>query len=101
MLCPMADAIANKCKHYEPESFLTCNLEDNEKCIMKSQDGYFKSLEEYKGIIKYQINEKDKTLDYATGYIICLKDSHILSLEDSLELLKYTSEIYFIKKGWK
>jgi len=60
-----------------------------------------KSLEEYKVILKDLIIKKGKSIDYYSGYIICLKDHDIMSIEDALELLKYGSDVYFKKKGWK
>ena len=68
---------------------------------MKNTDSYFKSIKEYKMIINNTLIKKDKSLDYVNGYIICLKDHHILGIEDALELLKYTSNIYFKKMGWE
>jgi hypothetical protein len=64
-------------------------------------DSYSKSIEEYKMILKNQITEKGKSLDYVSGYVICLKEHNHLGIDGALEMLKYTSSIYFKKMGWK
>ena len=66
-----------------------------------NKDSYFKSIKEYKMILKDLLNKKNKKLDYVTGYIICLKDHHLIDLPEALKLLKFTSNIYFKKMGWK
>ena len=63
-------------------------------------DSHFKSIKEYERILKYQLIEKNKSIDYVTGYIFCLKEHNFLSIENALKLLKFTSTIYFKKMGW-
>lgn len=66
-----------------------------------TEDKPVKQLEEYKTAMKILIIEKDKSLDYVMGYASCLNDEKLLSIEDALELMKYISDVYFRKMGWK
>lgn len=60
-----------------------------------------KQLNEYKNAMKDLLIKEDKPLDYVSGYVTCLMDNNHLSLEDAIELLKYTSSVYFKKMGWE
>jgi len=60
-----------------------------------------KKLNEYKIAMKDLLIKKNKSFDYISGYISCLNDNKHLSIQDALELLKYTSSIYFKKMGWE
>ena len=60
-----------------------------------------KQLNDYKIAMKELLIKEDKSLDYVSGYITCLNDNKHLNLQDALELLKYTSGIYFKKMGWE
>ncbi len=51
--------------------------------------------------MKNLLIEKNKSFDYVSGYIICLKEHDHLSIFEALELLKFTSTIYFKKMGWE
>lgn len=66
-----------------------------------TKNAHFKSIKEFKSILKDLLIKENKKLDYVTGYIVCLKDHFIVDLPETLELLKYTSSIYFKKMGWK
>ena len=105
-ICGQSYEVSKNCIHYKPEDTFDCTVEGN-KCIMtgnkvpKKADGHIESLEEYKDMLKNLITVQFKSLDYAMGYIVCLKDHNLLGLEDSLELLKHTSKIYFKREGHK
>jgi len=60
-----------------------------------------KKLNEYKIAMKDLLIKKNKSNDYVTGYVTCLMDSNHISLQEAIELLKYTSSIYFKKMGWE
>lgn len=60
-----------------------------------------KQLEEYKTAMKKLLIKDDKSLDYVMGYVTCLHDTKLLSIQDSLELMKYISSVYFKKRGWE
>jgi len=60
----------------------------------------FKDLEGYKKYLEDLIN-KNKPFEYINGYIVCLNEHHHLSIKECIELLNYTSNVYFKKMGWK
>jgi len=60
-----------------------------------------KQLNEYKIAMKDLLITEDKSLDYVNGYVTCLMDNDHLSLQEAIDLLKYTSSIYFKKMGWE
>ena len=60
-----------------------------------------KQLDEYKIAMKNLLIEKNKSLDYVSGYVTCLMDNNHIRLQEAIDLLKYTSNVYFKKMGWK
>ena len=66
-----------------------------------TKDKPIKQLNEYKITMKNLLIEKNKSFDYVSGYITCLKEHNHLSIFEALELLKFTSTIYFKKMGWE
>ena len=58
-----------------------------------------KDIKEYKIAMKDLLIKKNKSLDYVNGYVTCLNDEKHLSLQEAIELLKYTSSVYFKKMG--